>query len=183
MDAVMLEADPPQAAAPDSAVEDTALPTWAQRLNSEPGEIIPLGFQAKVRPVPGQGGGPMSDLPPKSGLLVINKPGGQTSHDIVQAVRRASGVKRVGHAGTLDPLATGVLVVALESATRVIPDLQDTWKGYRATVRLGASTTSYDRGERWSLLSTRRASRLRPSKLRSATSGGRSGKCRRWSRP
>ena len=67
-----------------------------------------------------------------------------TSHDVVQAIRRASGEQRVGHAGTLDPMATGVLVVCLGSATRVVEEVQQGLKGYRARVTLGASTSSYD---------------------------------------
>lgn len=82
--------------------------------------------------------------PPRSGILNIDKPAGLTSHDVVQVLRRASGVRRVGHAGTLDPLATGVLLVCLGSATRVIDDLQAGRKGYRAEVCLGVATTTYD---------------------------------------
>jgi tRNA pseudouridine55 synthase len=82
--------------------------------------------------------------PPRSGILNIDKPAGPTSHDVVQVVRRASGQRRVGHAGTLDPLATGVLLVCLGSATRVIDDLQSGRKAYRAEACLGVSTTTYD---------------------------------------
>ncbi len=78
------------------------------------------------------------------GILNVNKPAGLTSFRVVAAVRRASGEKRVGHAGTLDPDATGVLPVCLGKATRVVEFLSDTSKSYRATVRLGAATDTYD---------------------------------------
>ncbi len=79
------------------------------------------------------------------GFLNIDKPAGMTSHDVVARVRRLAGQKRVGHAGTLDPAATGVLVVALGAATRLIEYVQDeTAKGYRAVVRLGQTTATDD---------------------------------------
>ncbi|KAB8143238.1 tRNA pseudouridine(55) synthase TruB [Chloroflexia bacterium SDU3-3] len=79
------------------------------------------------------------------GFLNIDKPAGMTSHDVVARLRRLARQKRVGHAGTLDPAATGVLVVALGQATRLIEYVQDeTRKSYRATVRLGATTTTDD---------------------------------------
>jgi tRNA pseudouridine55 synthase len=79
------------------------------------------------------------------GFLNIDKPAGPTSHDVVARVRRAARQKRVGHAGTLDPAATGVLVVALGAATRLIEYVQDsTSKRYLATVRLGTATTTDD---------------------------------------
>jgi tRNA pseudouridine55 synthase len=79
-----------------------------------------------------------------SGILVVDKPPGATSFDIVRRVRRASGEKRVGHAGTLDPAATGVLLVLLGQATRITEYLMDMPKTYRGTMRLGVSTTTYD---------------------------------------
>jgi tRNA pseudouridine55 synthase len=79
------------------------------------------------------------------GFLNIDKPAGMTSHDVVAQIRRAARQKRVGHAGTLDPAATGVLVVALGNATRLIEYVQDaTSKRYLAIVRLGATTTTDD---------------------------------------
>lgn len=79
------------------------------------------------------------------GFININKPLGMTSHDVVSRVRRISGIRRVGHAGTLDPQADGVLVVALGHATRLIEYVQDdTVKGYTATVQFGAATDSDD---------------------------------------
>jgi tRNA pseudouridine55 synthase len=79
-----------------------------------------------------------------SGLLIIDKPGGMTSHDVVARVRRLAGTRRVGHAGTLDPMATGVLVIGVEKATRLLGYLTLTEKTYAATIRLGASTSTDD---------------------------------------
>jgi tRNA pseudouridine55 synthase len=79
-----------------------------------------------------------------SGLVIVDKPGGMTSHDVVTRVRRLAGTRRVGHAGTLDPMATGVLVVAVNRATRLLGHLTLTDKRYDATIRLGASTTTDD---------------------------------------
>jgi tRNA pseudouridine55 synthase len=79
-----------------------------------------------------------------SGILPVNKPPGRTSFDIVRWVRRATGEKRVGHAGTLDPMATGVLLILLSQATRITEYLMDLPKTYRATIRLGVETTTYD---------------------------------------
>jgi tRNA pseudouridine55 synthase len=80
----------------------------------------------------------------ESGLLVVDKPAGMTSHDVVAQVRRLSGTRKVGHAGTLDPMATGVLVVGLNRATRLLGHLLLTDKAYEATVRLGVATTTDD---------------------------------------
>ncbi len=79
-----------------------------------------------------------------SGLVVVDKPGGMTSHDVVTRVRRLAGTRKVGHAGTLDPMATGVLVLGVERATRLLGHLMLTEKSYDATVRLGVSTTTDD---------------------------------------
>ena len=78
------------------------------------------------------------------GILNINKPRGQTSFDIVAMVRRLSGERRVGHGGTLDPTATGVLPVCLGQGTRVIEFLVDASKAYRAQIELGVTTDTYD---------------------------------------
>src|SRR5437667_4295769 len=80
-----------------------------------------------------------------AGIFNINKPQGLTSHDVVARVRRVSGQKKVGHAGTLDPLATGVLPVVLGKATRLVEYLSDADKAYRAVVVLGAASDTYDR--------------------------------------
>ncbi|NLE76564.1 MAG: tRNA pseudouridine(55) synthase TruB [Chloroflexi bacterium] len=79
------------------------------------------------------------------GFLNVDKPAGLTSHDVVHRVRRRSGVRRVGHTGTLDPFATGVLVVCLGQATRLAEFLADAEKEYVAVVALGRSTDTYDR--------------------------------------
>ena len=79
-----------------------------------------------------------------SGLVVVDKPGGLTSHAVVARVRRLAGTRKVGHAGTLDPMATGVLVLGVNRATRLLGHLVLTEKQYDATVRLGASTTTDD---------------------------------------
>jgi tRNA pseudouridine55 synthase len=78
------------------------------------------------------------------GILNVDKPPGPTSYDVVRAVRRAANERRVGHAGTLDPLASGVLVVCLGAATRVIEEIQAGRKEYEARVRFGETTTTYD---------------------------------------
>lgn len=78
------------------------------------------------------------------GFLVIDKPSGRTSHDIVSDVRRATGIKKVGHAGTLDPMATGIVVVAINRCTRLIRFIQDQPKEYLATAVFGVATDSLD---------------------------------------
>jgi tRNA pseudouridine55 synthase len=79
-----------------------------------------------------------------SGLVVVDKPGGMTSHDVVADVRRLARTRKVGHAGTLDPMATGVLVLGLNRATRLLGHLALTDKSYAATIRLGVCTTTDD---------------------------------------
>jgi tRNA pseudouridine55 synthase len=79
-----------------------------------------------------------------SGILPVNKPAGKTSFDVVRYVRGTTDERRVGHAGTLDPSATGVLLILLGQATRITEYLMDMPKVYRATVRLGVETTTYD---------------------------------------
>jgi tRNA pseudouridine55 synthase len=81
---------------------------------------------------------------PLNGILNIAKPAGMTSHDVVDRVRQISGQRRVGHAGTLDPSATGVLVVCLGQATRVAEYLMASDKIYQAQIRLGVSTDTHD---------------------------------------
>jgi tRNA pseudouridine55 synthase len=78
------------------------------------------------------------------GLVIVDKPGGMTSHDVVARIRRLAGTRRVGHAGTLDPMATGVLVVGVGKATRLLGYLTLTEKQYDATIRLGQSSTTDD---------------------------------------
>jgi tRNA pseudouridine55 synthase len=86
----------------------------------------------------------MADNPTAQGVLVVNKPSGPTSHDIVAQARRLFGTRRVGHAGTLDPLASGVLLVLLGEGTKLAPYLTADDKRYRATVAFGRSTDSAD---------------------------------------
>jgi tRNA pseudouridine55 synthase len=78
------------------------------------------------------------------GLVVVDKPGAMTSHDVVARIRRLAGTRKVGHAGTLDPMATGVLLVGVGQATRLLGHLTLTEKAYDATIRLGAATTTDD---------------------------------------
>src|SRR5512135_1865850 len=82
--------------------------------------------------------------PPLDGILVVDKPAGPTSHDVVDCVRRALGVRRIGHTGTLDPFATGVLPLVVGRATRLAQFLTATDKVYDATIRLGVATDTYD---------------------------------------
>ena len=81
---------------------------------------------------------------PQPGIVVVDKPPGMTSHDVVGRCRRIFGTRKVGHAGTLDPMATGVLVVGIERATKILGLLTATSKSYAATIRLGRSTTTDD---------------------------------------
>ncbi len=78
------------------------------------------------------------------GILIIDKPPGMTSHDVVDEVRRLVGMRKVGHAGTLDPMATGVLVLCLGQATKVVKYLMDSDKVYEAHIRLGVTTDTHD---------------------------------------
>jgi tRNA pseudouridine55 synthase len=86
----------------------------------------------------------MSEPGRTPGLVVVDKPAGITSHDVVARVRRLAGTRKVGHAGTLDPMATGVLVLGVDRATRLLGHLMLTDKAYDATVRLGVATTTDD---------------------------------------
>ena len=79
-----------------------------------------------------------------SGVLVVDKPVGLTSHDVVQIIRRGTGIRRAGHTGTLDPRASGVLVVLLGPAVRLSEYVSASDKRYQATIRLGQSTSTYD---------------------------------------
>lgn len=104
----------------------------------------------------------------ESGLVVVDKPGGITSHDVVARVRRLAGVRKVGHAGTLDPMATGVLVLGVGRATRLLGHLTTADKRYAATIRLGVTTTTDDAdGE---VVETRPTDELSEEAVRSALS-------------
>ena len=78
------------------------------------------------------------------GILLVDKPGGMTSHDVVARARRALGTRKIGHAGTLDPMATGLLVLGVEGATRLLTFIVGLDKTYEATIRLGVATDSDD---------------------------------------
>lgn len=98
------------------------------------------------------------------GLVVVDKAPGMTSHDVVARVRRLAGTRKVGHAGTLDPMATGVLVLGVDRATRLLGHLMLTEKAYDATVRLGVTTTTDDaEGE---VLETRAVDDVDPQDVR-----------------
>ncbi|CAB0805399.1 tRNA pseudouridine(55) synthase TruB [Corynebacterium diphtheriae] len=87
----------------------------------------------------------MNDALANSGLVIVDKPQGMTSHDVVSKIRRTFSTKKVGHAGTLDPMATGVLVLGLERGTKFLAHMVASTKSYAATIRLGAATTTDDR--------------------------------------
>ena len=80
-----------------------------------------------------------------SGLVIVDKPQGMTSHDVVGKLRRIFGTKKIGHAGTLDPMATGVLVAGVERGTKFLAHLVATTKSYDATFRLGVAPTTDDK--------------------------------------
>ena len=80
----------------------------------------------------------------RPGLVIVDKPAGMTSHDVVGRCRRLFGTRKVGHAGTLDPMATGVLVIGIERATKILGLVSGTAKSYSATIRLGRITTTDD---------------------------------------
>jgi len=81
---------------------------------------------------------------PNPGIVIVDKPTGMTSHDVVSRCRRIFGTRKVGHAGTLDPMATGVLVIGIERATKILGLLSGTSKSYAATIRLGRTTSTDD---------------------------------------
>ena len=105
-----------------------------------------------------------ADVPP--GLLLVDKPGGMTSHDVVARARRALSIRKVGHAGTLDPMATGLLILGVGAATRLLGHVGGSDKTYEATIRLGQATVTDDReGE---LLSSASAAHLDDDAVRAA---------------
>lgn len=82
--------------------------------------------------------------PSVDGVVVIDKPGGMTSYDVIRRLKRTLGTPRLGHTGTLDPMATGILVVCAGWSTRLVPFLSDGWKTYTGTIRLGVRTDTDD---------------------------------------
>ncbi len=101
-----------------------------------------------------------------SGLCVVDKPAGMTSHDVVAKLRRIIGTRKVGHAGTLDPMATGVLVVGVEKATRLLGYICADSKRYSATIRLGQATETDD--AEGAVLTTMSAAQLTDEQIRAA---------------
>ena len=81
----------------------------------------------------------------QSGLLLVDKPEGPTSHDCIDALRRITGIKKIGHAGTLDPFATGLLIIGVGASTKLLGRVTGLDKRYEATLRLGATSTTDDR--------------------------------------
>ncbi|WP_024444052.1 MULTISPECIES: tRNA pseudouridine(55) synthase TruB [unclassified Mycobacterium] len=107
--------------------------------------------------------------PPPAGLVIVDKPAGMTSHDVVSRCRRFFGTRKVGHAGTLDPMATGVLVIGIERATKILGLLTASQKSYAATIRLGQTTSTEDaEGE---VLETISAGHITDSQIAAAIAG------------
>jgi tRNA pseudouridine55 synthase len=94
-----------------------------------------------------------------SGLVLIDKPSGWTSHDVVARLRKLAGTRRVGHAGTLDPMATGLLLIGINSATKLLTFLVGENKTYEATIRLGAATITDDKESEFTSLASEAAVR------------------------
>jgi tRNA pseudouridine55 synthase len=113
--------------------------------------------------------GPVSDGPVSDGLVIVDKPAGLTSHDVVARIRRLAGTRRVGHAGTLDPMATGLLVVGVNRATRLLGHLVLTEKEYTATIRLGQATVTDD--AEGAVLSSADAAAVPEAAIRTAMAG------------
>src|SRR5262245_28231265 len=86
----------------------------------------------------------MQEFDALDGALLIDKPSGPTSHDVVDAIRRKFGIKKVGHCGTLDPNATGLLIIVLGRGTKLSERLMSDDKVYEGTIKLGEATDSYD---------------------------------------
>lgn len=109
---------------------------------------------------------------PAPGIVIIDKPGGITSHGVVAVARRTLGTRKVGHAGTLDPMATGVLILGVGSATRLLGHLALRDKEYLATIRLGAATTTDDcEGEFLGRAPESAIAALTDAQIRSAVAG------------
>ncbi|QZA06252.1 tRNA pseudouridine(55) synthase TruB [Mycolicibacter heraklionensis] len=107
--------------------------------------------------------------PPPAGLVIVDKPAGITSHDVVSRCRRIFGTRKVGHAGTLDPMATGVLVIGIERATKILGLLTTSQKSYAATIRLGQTTSTEDaEGE---VLATTSAAHITDDQIAAAIAG------------
>ncbi|MEY3908146.1 MAG: hypothetical protein RLZZ90_53 [Actinomycetota bacterium] len=104
-----------------------------------------------------------------SGLVLIDKPSGWTSHDVVARLRKLAGTRRVGHAGTLDPMATGLLLIGVNSATKLLTFLVGENKTYEATIRLGANTITDDKESEFiDVASAAAVSAVTPEKIEQA---------------
>lgn len=110
--------------------------------------------------------GCMASILERSGLVLVDKPAGMTSHDVIARLRRIMGTRRVGHSGALDPMATGVLVVGIERGTKFLAHVVTHDKRYRATVRLGAATVTDD--AEGDILSTASTKNLSEQQVRDA---------------
>ena len=86
----------------------------------------------------------MQEFTPLDGAILIDKPAGPTSHDVVDVIRRKFGIKKVGHCGTLDPNATGLLIIVLGRGTKLSERLMGDDKVYEGTIKFGETTDSYD---------------------------------------
>src|SRR3974390_3827355 len=86
----------------------------------------------------------MQEFSPLDGALLVDKPAGPTAHDVVDAIRRKFQIKKVGHCGTLDPNATGLLIIVLGRGTKLSEKLMSDDKVYEGTIKLGETTNSYD---------------------------------------
>src|SRR5438309_11555921 len=86
----------------------------------------------------------MQEFTALDGALLIDKPAGPTSHDVVDAIRRQFGIKKVGHCGTLDPNATGLLIIVLGRGTKLSERLMSDDKAYEGSIKFGETTNSYD---------------------------------------
>lgn len=107
--------------------------------------------------------------PAAAGLVIVDKPAGITSHDVVSRCRRFFGTRKVGHAGTLDPMATGVLVIGVERATKILGLLTTSQKSYTATVRLGQTTSTED--AEGDVLATTSAAHITDDQIAAAIAG------------
>ncbi|MEY4992962.1 MAG: hypothetical protein RIS82_84 [Actinomycetota bacterium] len=104
-----------------------------------------------------------------SGLVLIDKPSGWTSHDVVARLRKVAGTRRVGHAGTLDPMATGLLLIGINSATKLLTFLVGENKTYFATIRLGAATITDDKESEFSTIAEpQKIGAVTPQKIEAA---------------
>src|SRR5450631_4027715 len=86
----------------------------------------------------------MQEFSPLDGAILVDKPAGPTSHDVVDAIRRRFGIKKVGHCGTLDPNATGLLIIVLGRGTKLSEKLMSSDKVYEGVIKVGETTDSYD---------------------------------------